>query len=59
MLHDLIDDVRAWRRRQRTRHEISRLDPRLRADIGLPETGDLDIGANSLPGARFRGRSRP
>lgn len=38
MLRDLFDDLSAWRRRERARREMARLDPRLRADIGLPET---------------------
>ena len=57
MLHDLLNNLRAWRRRERIRHEVSRLDPHLRADIGLPEMGDLGLRGNALFEARFGGRT--
>jgi len=41
MLRDVMSGYRSWRRRARSRAELNRLDARLRADIGLPEMGDL------------------
>jgi len=40
MLRDVMNGYRSWRRRTRTAREIARLDPRLRADIGLPSQVD-------------------
>ncbi len=40
MLRDVMNGYRSWRRQARTRGELARLDPRLRADIGLPEQID-------------------
>ena len=43
MLRDVMNGYRSWRRQTRTRRELARLDPRLRADIGLPEHGDMSL----------------
>lgn len=47
MLRDVMNGYRSWRRQSRTRQELARLDPRLRADIGLPDQGDLTLVGTS------------
>ena len=43
MLRDVVNGYRSWRRRARSQSEVSRLDARLRADIGLPVSGDMSL----------------
>ena len=43
MLRDVLTGYRSWRRRARTQSELNHLDARLRADIGLPSSGDLSL----------------
>jgi Domain of unknown function (DUF1127) len=43
MLRDVMNSYRSWRRRNRTQRELARLDPRLRADIGLPTHADPSL----------------
>ena len=40
MLLDVMNGYRSWQRRNRNARELARLDPRLRADIGLPAHAD-------------------
>ncbi len=47
MLRDVMNSYRSWRRQAQTRREVARLDPRLRADIGLPEQGDPTLVGTS------------
>ena len=43
MLREVVDGYRSWRRRGRSHAELSRLDARLRADIGLPVDSDVSL----------------
>ena len=43
MLREVVDGYRSWRRRGRSHAELSRLDARLRADIGLPAHSDISL----------------
>jgi len=43
MLREVVDGYRSWRRRGRSQIELSRLDARLRADIGLPAQSDPSL----------------
>jgi hypothetical protein len=54
MLRDMMNDYRTWRRKNATRREVSRLDARLRADIGLPEVGDLTLDGGPVFNELFR-----
>jgi hypothetical protein len=48
MLRDMMNDYRTWRRKNATRREVSNLDARLRADIGLPETSSLTLDGGPI-----------
>ncbi len=54
MLRDMMNDYRTWRRKNETRRAVSRLDARLRADIGLPESGDLTLDGGPIYNELFR-----
>jgi|OM-RGC.v1.033238256 uncharacterized protein YjiS (DUF1127 family) len=54
MLRDMMNDYRTWRRKSATQREVSRLDARLRADIGLPEMGDLTLDGGPVYNELFR-----
>jgi uncharacterized protein YjiS (DUF1127 family) len=43
MLREVVNGYRSWRRRGRSHTELSRLDARLRADIGLPAHSDISL----------------
>jgi hypothetical protein len=43
MLREVVNGYRSWRRRGRSHAELSRLDARLRADIGLPAHSDVSL----------------
>ena len=53
MLLTVFRDLRAWRRRERTRREFARLSPHLRDDIGLPRSGTGPVPDRTLFNLRF------
>lgn len=54
MLRDMLNDYRTWRRKTATHREVSRLDARLRADIGLPELGHQTLDGGPVFNELFR-----
>jgi hypothetical protein len=55
MLRDVVNGYRSWQRQNRTARELAQLDPRLRADIGLPAHVDPTlVGTGWLAWPRSR-----